>query len=415
MKNLTYIVMSLCLVALYSCGMTDVWKDWESEGAPNPDRLKPSEIKSVLCAADGWKMNYLGHDFYFQFFEDGTVIANSDNSIEEATSYTTYHFNPQSDKVVELIIDGGGHLSALAQGSEDTYLISGVTDNKITCEGANTGVTMNLASVRTTEIEETMEAKANLLLLLNMKKKGFMNGVIRNMDDTFVAHYAISSSENKIRFISIEDRVAVHQEADLTMEGSTFSFSGITLNGESITKLVYSNAGEGSARLVGGLGLKVTSNKDAVSYYVSASYQDYAISVSENKGDANEELWQELTWDNMIRIEFSRREGRPIVVCLKNQYGGYLFYWAGESQNDGASSIVFTKDEIDRIYVPKYKEEGLYGGSLQALAEGNQKLEKFLATWFSADGLYVVRESVDSKDYIYFLSPTTNNWFKIER
>lgn len=415
MKNLTYIIMSLCLITFSSCGMTDVWKDWESEGAPNPDRLKPSEIKSVLCAADGWKLNYLGHDFYFQFFEDGTVIANSDNSIEEATSYTTYHFNPQNDKAVELIIDGGGHLSALAQGSEDTYLISGIADNKITTTGASTGVTMNLASVPTTEIEAAMEAKANLLMMLNMKKKGFMNGVLRDADDAFIAHYAISSSENKIRFISIENRVAIHQEADLVIDGSSFSFSGISLNGQSITKLVYSNAGEGSVRLEGGYGLKVTSNKDAVSYYVSASYQDYAISASENKGGANEELWQELAWENMYRIEFSRREGRPLVVCLKNAYGGYLFYWAGESNGDGASSVAFTKDEIDRIYVPKYKVEGMYGGSAEALAEGNQKLEKFLSTWFSEDGLYVVQEKVDSKDYIYFLSPTTKNWFKIQR
>ena len=161
--------------------------------------------------------------------------------------------------------------------------------------------------------------------------------------------------------------------------------------------------------------MKVTSNKDAVSYYVSASYQDYAISASENKGDANELLWKELAWENMARIEFSRREGRPIVVCLKNQYGGYLFYWAGESNGDGASSVKFTKDEIDRIYVPKYKVEGLYGGSAEALNEGNRKLENFLATWFGEDGLYVVRESVGSKDYIYFLSPTTENWFKVER
>lgn len=415
MKNLTYILMSLCLVALYSCGMTDVWKDWESEGASNPDRLKPSEIKNMLCAADGWKLNYQGHDFYFQFFEDGTVTANSDTSIEEATTYTTYHFNPQGDKLVALIIDGAGHLSALTSGSEDTYLITAVADNKITATGSNNGAAMNLAAVSATEIEEQMKAKADLLMMLNMKKKGFMNGVIRDADDAFVAHYAISSSENKIRFISLENRVAVHQEADLTIDGSTFAFSGISLNGQSVKKLAYSNAGEGSVRLEGAFGLKVTSNKDAVSYYVSASYQDYAISASENKGDANELLWKELAWENMARIEFSRREGRPIVVCLKNQYGGYLFYWAGESNGDGASSVKFTKDEVDRIYVPKYKVEGLYGGSAEALNEGNRKLENFLATWFGEDGLYVVRESVGSKDYIYFLSPTTENWFKVER
>lgn len=29
MKKITYILMSLCCLTLYSCGMTEPWKDWE--------------------------------------------------------------------------------------------------------------------------------------------------------------------------------------------------------------------------------------------------------------------------------------------------------------------------------------------------------------------------------------------------
>lgn len=411
MKNLTYIVMSLCLVALCSCGMTDVWKDWESEGAPNPNRLKPSEIKSVLCAADGWKLNYLGHDFYFQFFEDGTVIANSDNSIEEATSYTTYHFNPQGDKAVELIIDGGGHLAALDQGSEDTYLISGVTDNKIISIGVVNGVTMNLTTVMATEIDAMMEAKSNLLMMLNMKKKGYMNGVIRNADDAFVAHYAISSSDNKIRFISIENRVALHQEANLTINGSTFAFSGITLNGQSITKLTYSNSGEGSAKLEGGSGLKVTSNKEAVSFYTDSSWKTHKIGKNTNMGDAKDELWNELGWTGFKEIEFDDRSPRNMFFCPSFTSADQIYYIGYPTNGQ-------TKSEIDRIYFANTGWVLMFGDGGRenaGVAQLQNNLPKFMAACYDEDGFYLVRETVGNTSYLYFLSPTKDNWFKVQK
>ncbi len=412
MKNLTYIIMSLCFIALSSCGMTDVWKNWESEGIQNPDRLKPSEVKSVLCAAEGWKLNYLGHDFYFQFFEDGTVIANSDTSIEEATTYTSCHFNTQGDHLIALTIDGGGHLSALPESlSESTYLISAVTDSRISCIGENTGVDMSMVSVTMDELNAQLKAKANLLMLLNMKKKGFMNGVVRNADGTFAAHYAISSSESKIRFISIEDRIAVHQEADFIIDGSSFSFSGITLAGQNVTKLTYSNTGEGSAKLEGTYGLKITSNKDITTYFEGSSYTTYEISKS--KGDAKKELREELSWSSISTVEINNRLGRPVVVCLNgaNGYGGYIFYWAGQE----GQSATFTKNELDRVYFDIFLTQGLWGGTEQGINATNQALSKFLAAWFHPDGLYMVEEIVGSKNYIYFLSPTTDNWFKIER
>lgn len=69
MKKLIYIMLSLCCLVFYSCGMTEPWKDWEHEGDMSADRLRPSEVKELLCAADGWKMIYQGVTFYFQFDE----------------------------------------------------------------------------------------------------------------------------------------------------------------------------------------------------------------------------------------------------------------------------------------------------------------------------------------------------------
>ena len=72
MKKLIYIMLSLCCLVFYSCGMTEPWKDWEHEGDMSADRLRPSEVKELLCAADGWKMIYQGVTFYFQFDEEGS-------------------------------------------------------------------------------------------------------------------------------------------------------------------------------------------------------------------------------------------------------------------------------------------------------------------------------------------------------
>ena len=56
MKKLIYIILSLCCLVFYSCGMAEPWIDCGLEGDMSADRLRPSEVKELLCAADGWKM-----------------------------------------------------------------------------------------------------------------------------------------------------------------------------------------------------------------------------------------------------------------------------------------------------------------------------------------------------------------------
>ena len=80
MKKLIYIMLSLCCLVFYSCGMTEPWKDWEHEGDMSADRLRPSEVKELLCAADGWKMIYQGVTFYFQFDEEGNRLVQNTES-----------------------------------------------------------------------------------------------------------------------------------------------------------------------------------------------------------------------------------------------------------------------------------------------------------------------------------------------
>ncbi|WP_321332505.1 hypothetical protein [uncultured Bacteroides sp.] len=407
MRKLTYVLITLCL-ALYSCGMTDVWKDWESEGIPNPDRLKPSEVKSALCASDGWKLNYKGHDFYFQFSEDGTVAANSDYTILDETVYTTYRFNSEGDNLVLLTIEGGGHLSSLGDDdSEDTYLVSAVSDSKITCKGKKNGDEMDLVAVSAAEIKSQIESKS---LLLSMKNNGFLNGVIRDANDRFVAHYAISTSDNMIRFITLENRLAIHQESSLNIDGGTFTFSGITLEGQSVSKLTYNSRGDGFAALEGVDGLTVTSNKDVVDYFNGTSYKTYKISKNNNLGDAKDELFDELGWSSLGDVEISDRTKRPLVFCPSGADSFWYLFFDSMKDNDP-----LIKGELDRVYFTRSDGYMPYGGDLKSISEANIHLAKFLAAWFDEDGLYLVRESDGSTDYIYFLSPTTDSWFKIQK
>lgn len=408
MKKLTYVLMALLNLAFYSCGMTDVWKDWESEGIQNPNRLKPSEVRNSLCAAEGWKLNYKGHNFYFQFSEDGTVVANSDYTILDETTYTTYRFSSEGDSLVLLTIDGGGHLSSLGDDSEDTFLVSDVSESKITCKGENNKVEMDLVTVPEKEIQDQMASKS---LLLSMKKNGFLNGVVRDANDKFVAHYAISIPDQKIRFISFEGRQLVHQESLLNIDGATFTFSGITLDGQSASELTYTSKGDGFAVLKGVDGLSVTSNKDAVDFFNGTSYQTYKISKNNHIGDAKDELFDELSWSSIGDIEISDRTRRPLVFCPSGADSfWYVFF---DSKNDDNDSLI--KDELDRVYFTRADGYMPYGGDSQWVSETNVHLSKFLAAWFHKDGLYLVKETDGNKNYIYFLSPTTDSWFRIEK
>ena len=115
MKKLIYIMLSLCCLVFYSCGMTEPWKDWEHEGDMSADRLRPSEVKELLCAADGWKMIYQGVTFYFQFDEEGNVASDSDETLLKNEVGTDYSLDFQGEKAVLLTLLNGGMLRSQLQ------------------------------------------------------------------------------------------------------------------------------------------------------------------------------------------------------------------------------------------------------------------------------------------------------------
>lgn len=412
MKKLTYILFVLCLT-LYSCGMTDVWKDWENEGVMSADRLKPSEVKKVLCAADGWKMTYKGIDFYFEFNEGGYVISDTDKSILENKVESDYLMDFNGEKAVLLTLTNAGALKYLPEGSEKTFVITAYTDQKITAKGKDGGEAMILTKVTTADIKKNDEEKRvaviakNKALFLERIKTELYNGVIRDANGKLIGHYAISGENNdQIKISVLENRILTHHQRALTIVvdelDGVFHFDAVTLNGQSTTQILYNFA---DLTMSTDSKLIVGSNKEAVGFFTGSSFKTHFISKNNNKGDAKEELWAELGWKSIGDVELSDRDVRPLVFCPGSEDAiWYTFFDANWT----------VKSELDRIYFSKSAGYMPLGGA-NRVQEVEQKLSKFFAAWFHADGLYVIQETQGGTSYVYFLSPTTDNWFKVQK
>ena len=88
MKKVLFALAVLC-TGFWSCNTLDL----NDVGYGDGDRLKASSVKEILYGtADGcWKADYQGHEFYFQFHEDGTVTLDSDfleMAVEGKTSFS---------------------------------------------------------------------------------------------------------------------------------------------------------------------------------------------------------------------------------------------------------------------------------------------------------------------------------------
>ena len=405
MKKLNYVLITLCL-ALYSCGMTDVWKDWENEGTMSPDRLRPSELKKVLCAAEGWKLNYKGTIFFFVFDEGGLVTSDMDQTILENKVESDYHLDYSGEKLLLLTLDNSGALKYLPEGSEKTFVISAFSDQKITATGKSGGLEMDLVPVTTAEIERVTRIK-NKALFLQRLRTDFNHGVIRDGSSKFVAHYTLSGEEyDQIKISVLENRVLNQYQSVCALtvddENGILTFDAATMNGKSTKQIIYNFA---SGKMTTDSKLNVGTNTDPVTFFKSSDFKTYKISKNSNLGDAKEEIWQELGWKAIGDIELSDREVRPLVLCPGSENAiWYTFFDANMT----------TGTEQDMIYFHKTPGYMPFGGD-NRVAEAEQKLSKFLAAWFHEDGFYMVKETSGTTSYLYFLSPTTDNWIKVQK
>ena len=144
MKKVLFALAVLC-TSFWSCNTLDL----NDVGYGDGDRLKASSVKEILYGtADGcWKADYQGHEFYFQFHEDGTVTLDSDfleMAVEGKTSFSA------KGKEVALDIENCDvHLQNLGSEFADTkFVVSEIPAEgeapQLNLYGESTGNTIGL-------------------------------------------------------------------------------------------------------------------------------------------------------------------------------------------------------------------------------------------------------------------------------
>lgn len=411
MKKLTYIMLSLCCFALYSCGMTEPWKDWENEGNMSEDRLRPSEVKELLCTAGGWKMTYEGVTFYFQFAEGGAVTSDSDESLLKNAVETEYSLDFQGEKIVLLTLQNGGMLQYLEENQENTYIITGYSDSQITATGQVTGKSLILNSVTSTDMQQAKERKRLAIIAYNkaqsmeILKTKLSNGLIRkSATNQFVAHYAMSCDDNnswKIKISYLDGKVLKHTEYPMTIntaddEKATLGIDGLIVNGITVRALYYKyDTGDLSTD---NSTLKVDLNKssDVLKMYTS-SWKTHIV----DRNYISDKLSGLLT-----QIEFDDRSPRNIIVCPGSTSAGqwhYVGFVINPTANDVTGCVYLANTGINYIL-------GNYGDDA-GLVRSIPTYAAFLNLCFSDKGIWMYE---DSDSYLYVISPVSDEWFRMK-
>lgn len=530
MKNIAKTLMMSACLALAGCGLSDPWEDWADEGQLPADRMMPSEVKETLCSAEGWKMTYQGVDFYYSFAEDGTATCSSNMFLEP--EYAAYHFNWDDHSSVFLTVEGGGHLSSLAEnGIGDTFVITSYSAQQLVCHGetseepeltftsvssddmanmeaeknslrntlagaagwrldyqdqvfyfrffedgtawcnslmpqpaSNTtytlggtisspvltitggghftylpeeyymdtfsvtaqasgqislrdevsGTEISLHAVDQAEIDGIEDEKG---IIIQVIEANLMNGAVYASDGTFLAHYAIDRATGaSVRFDILENRILSHLSTAISIdENANVTFDEpVTLAGHSISGMALDlEAGDGD--LTGGGDLDLSPNYTSRDFYLSGDFKTYTIRQGDGRGDACDAIWNELMANvgDWNQFEISDRDNRPIVFCPANQdnskwYTGFF----------GATDIssACSDQESDLLYLTALRGDMLgLGGDPVNITNIQNAFPVFLAAYSHDDGLYVIRETVNGTENIYFISPTTDSWFKAVR
>ncbi|MEY8685234.1 hypothetical protein AB9N12_03510 [Bacteroides sp. AN502(2024)] len=414
MKKLIYIMYSLCCFALYSCGMTEPWKEWENEGNMSEDRLRPSELKKILCAADGWEMTYQGKKFYFEFADDNTVISNTDKTIFENEVSSVYHLDFQGEDIITLDLDNSGALQFLTETSEQIWRISSFSDRNIEATGSTYGEEMVLTAITATQLQQAKEEKRSAILAYNkaqsvkVLKEQLSNGLLRNSSEAFIAQYAFTwndADEWNVEFTWFQDGKVQNKTCavSLDMTGDEYMVMAVTDSPFTIQSINYRYADK----------ILSTSNSD--------------VSISEDFHSSNFALRNGVDWLNTYTsnwktnkvdrdnihadlrgifhadVEFDDRSPRNIIACPWNGMGSYITF----------QPTITADNETGRIFIKLADPFDLFGWNNNpndyALVE--RDYGKFLNLCKSEKGLCLLS---DNEGYTYFVSPVTGQWFRIK-
>lgn len=412
MKRLTYIMLSLCCLALYSCGMTEPWRDWENEGDMSKERLRPSEVKKLLCTRDGWKMTYEGVTFYFQFDEEGSVNSDSNEGLLENAVETEYTLDFQGEKVVLLTLQNGGMMQYLKKNQETKFVITDYSDSKITAEGQAYGKAMVLFPATTAEMQQVKEDKRLAIIAyrkeqaLDLFKSELNNGVFRKESSDFMAHYLITCDEGNhwnVKVSAIVDGVVKHTVYPMTIdttgdENAELTFSNnVTIDGITINKFYYNYLSGGLRTNDASVVCDIRKASDIVAWYTSGSWKTHIVD--------RDVIYADFKGIFHAGVEFDDRTPRNLIACP----------WAGMGSYIAIKTSLTANDETGRIFIQLGEIYDLFGwNNNPADSERVQKdYEILLSFCSSGEGLYWTYD--DNNKMVYVLSATGEQWFRMKQ
>lgn len=403
----------ICLT-LGGCGLTNPYEKWLDECQENPDRIRPSEVKSVLCTVGTWKTDYEGTDVYFQFSRDGSV--SSDSEIQKLATHSTFNVMSVSSKVVSLTIIGGGHLAYVDSNAEETYFVDEYSETSITVKGKEGGETLVLVPAPSEEFEAINASKEALLATMaaaNMfAEAGYGTSSVSD-ENGFVCRFAISPEKCSIRFDIIEGGKLSHKTNSIAVDdaGNLKLGAPLTIGESTITGLALKGS---NVKLEGAEELKVARNNVSRAYFLSGDYETHKINFIDGVGDAVKYVVDEIMpHDEWEFIEFNERETRPLVFCPregheKDRYW-YVFFDSFSEENGPVVSSEFN----DIIYMQESEGTMPFGDWGFDISKDVEKdYPKFLKGYYDKDGLILVYLPEGEESYLWLLSPTTDYWVK---
>lgn len=412
-------MMALCLV-LSSCGLTNPYEKWLGEGMEQQDRIRPSELKTVLCEVGTWKVDYEGTDVYFQFGTDWSLT--SDSEIPQIATSSTYNLMSVSAREISLTLVGAGHLSYIENGVDESYIVKEFSNTSISATGKNSGKALTFVPGDEDALEAISASKEALLITVEACQAfctaGYKTASVHDADGNFVCRFAINPEARNIQFDVISGGNLTHTvvgvEAD---EDDNLDFeSSLTLAGNAVSGLVFKSTGIG---FKGADNLVVKTNADARNFFLGGDYYTHALNLNTGRGDAVAYLYDEITpHDEWGDIELSDRETRPLVFCPENDKGIYWYCFFDSFNEDDGPSVSSTYNDIIFMqksdgYMPFGGWEDEKGEEINNGPEILSTLSRFMNGYFHKDGLILVHDWDDEGySYMWVISPTTDYWFR---
>ena len=410
--------MALCLM-LSGCGLTNPYEKWLTDDQ-DPDRLRPSELKAVLCDVGTWVVDYDGTDVYFQFGTDWSLT--SDSEISQVATNSTYNLMSISAKEISLTLVGAGHISYIESGAEETYIVKEFSSSSISAVGKSSGKALTFVPGDKDALAAIAASKEALLVTVELcndfVSAGFKTAVAHNADGDFVCHFSINPEPRTMQFDVIVDGELSHTTVgvEANEDGSLDFVSSITLDGKEVSGLVSTSNG---VAFKGGDGLKVKSNGDSRIYYLGGDYRTHAINLANDRGEAVQYVYNEIIpHDEWGDIELNERVTRPLVFCPENDKERYWYTFFDSFKEEEGPKVSAQYNDIIFMsksdgYMPFGGWEDDKGEEINNAPEILNTMPRFMNGYFHKDGLILVHDYDDEGySYMWIISPTTDFWVR---